>query len=493
MPRNAPHLITYPDSLGGDIRSLHAVLQDYFADSFGGVHLLPPFPSSADRGFAPTSYYEIDPGFGRWADIHDLAESFEVTLDLMVNHISRQSKYFVDFRSRKNDSVYRDMFIRYSEFWPEGRPTPEDLEVIYKRKPEDPFTEVHFPDGTRDQVWCTFSPEQIDLDVTAEKTREVLQTSMEVLARHGASILRLDAIAYVTKKLGTRCFFEEPEIWEVLDFLRGHAQGLGLTLLPEVHEHHRYQERLAEHEYWTYDFALPMLVLHSLYSGSTWRLKAWLGKAPRRQFSTLDTHDGIGVVDVVDLLSEDEISAVREELFSRGGQLKKRYNSPEYGNLDIYQINCSYYSALGEDDEAYLLARAIQCFAPGIPQIYYVGLLAGRNDIELVERTKIGRNINRHDYRLHEIKAALERPVVRRLRRLLEFRAEHPAFAVDGGLEIAQTKDEVLRIRRSHEGSLAVLEADLKKRSFRIRYGSAPTTRGEGPQDGAEALMDLEL
>jgi sucrose phosphorylase len=487
MPRNAPHLIVYPDGLGGDIPTLRTVLDEHFAPAFGGVHLLPPFPSSGDRGFAPTSYYQIDPHFGRWPDITALAENYELTLDLAVNHISRQSKYVVDFVSRKEDSDYADMFIRFSEFWPEGRPTRADLDRIYKRKPEAPYIDIVFADGSRDRLWCTFSEEQIDLDVRAAKTRESLRTFMEVLARHGTSILRLDAVAYVTKKLNTPCFFEEPEIWEVLDFLRGVGDELGMTLLPEVHEHHDYQLKLAEHGYWTYDFALPMLVLHALYRGTGARLKAWLQSAPRRQFTTLDTQDGIGVVDVVDLMSPEEIEQTKEDLFSRGANAKRRYNGREYGNLDIYQINCSYYSALAEDDAAYLLARAIQCFAPGIPQVYYVGLLAGTNDVDLVERSKIGRNINRHNFSVHEIDVALERRVVRKLLSLLQFRAENPAFSVDGEVQILETADHLLHLRRRAGNAVAELQADLRDYRFTIRYGTVAEGAGSGGDGGFAA------
>lgn len=486
MPRNAPHLIVYPDGLGGDLRALQRVLEKHFAGVFGGIHLLPPFPCSGDRGFAPTSYYEIDPHFGRWSDIAALAEHYELTLDLLVNHISRQSKYVVDFLSRNRSSDYADMFIRFSEFWPPGRPTREDLDEVYKRKPEDPYIDVSFADGSRDRLWCTFSDEQIDLDISAPKTREVLRTFMQVLARHGASILRLDAVAYVTKKLETDCFFEEPEIWEVLSFLRGVSDEIGTVLLPEVHERHGYQLKLAEQGYWTYDFALPILLLHALYRGTGAALKAWLQTAPRRQFTTLDTHDGIGVVDVADLLSPDEIEQTKDELFSRGANAKRKYNSRAYGNLDIYQINCSYYSALAEDDAAYLLARAIQCFAPGIPQIYYVGLLAGTNDLELVERTKLGRNINRHNFGVHEIDVAVERSVVQKLLGLLRFRADHPAFAVDGQLAIDETEDHILHIQRRSGSAVAELEADLRSREFTLRYA---TVSG----DEQPSLMELRL
>jgi sucrose phosphorylase len=217
-----------------------------------------------------------------------------------------------------------------------------------------------------------------------------------------------------------------------------------------------------------------MLVLQALYDGTARNLKRWLSICPRRQFTTLDTHDGIGVVDVKDLMSDEEMERTRENVFSKGANVKRIYNTATYQNLDIYQINCTYYSALGEDDDAYLLARAIQFFTPGIPQVYYVGLLAGRNDVKLVEETKLGRNINRHAYSLDEIAAEIERPVVRRLFRLMDFRNTCRAF--DGSYEVLPSPDHILQVRW-HLGTdrtiaMAELEADLKSRSFTIRHRS---------------------
>ncbi len=134
--------------------------------------------------------------------------------------------------------------------------------------------------------------------------------------------------------------------------------------------------------------------------------------SPMKQFTTLDTHDGIGIVDVKDLLPDEEIEFTKDKMFAEGANVKKIYNTEAYNNLDIYQVNTTYYAALGEDDNAYLLARAIQFFAPGIPQVYYVGMLAGANDIALMESTKNGRDINRHCYSAEEVKEELKRPVI---------------------------------------------------------------------------------
>ncbi len=467
-------LITYPDSMGKNLSELNTALQRYFSGAIAGVHLLPFFPSSADRGFCPLRYDAVDPAFGSWADVEALSAAYDTMFDFMINHISCQSEYYQDFLRRKDASAYRDMFIRYHTFWPGGAPNEKQLEAIYKRKPRAPYVTARFADGTEEKVWCTFGDEQIDLNITSDVTRAFIRDTLRHMCEAGAAFIRLDAFAYAAKKVGGSCFFEEPEIWEMLDFARQITAPYGVEILPEMHEHFSIQLKLAERGYWVYDFALPMLLLHSLYTGETAALLHWLNICPRKQFTTLDTHDGIGVVDVRGLLTDEQIEHTRETLFSRGANVKRVYSTEAYHNLDIYQINCTYYSALGDDDDAYLTARAIQIFAPGVPQIYYVGLLAGKNDIELLERTKNGRDINRHSYTLEEIAREVEHPVVKRLLALLRFRSSCPAFS---GTFEAEADGSILTIRRAGGGSEAMLIADMAQHTFSIRYSDESGVR----------------
>ncbi|WP_280788966.1 sucrose phosphorylase [Paenibacillus sp. PastF-3] len=464
--KNEAMLITYADSLGRNLKELNEILDKHLRGVVGGVHLLPFYPSSGDRGFAPMDYTKVDPAFGNWADVEAMSKDFYMMFDFMINHISRQSPYFQDFLEKKDESEYADLFIRYKDFWPNGEPTQEDVDLIYKRKPRAPYVEVTFKDGSLEKVWCTFDEEQIDLDVTTETTRKFITDNLTFLAEKGASIIRLDAFAYANKKIGTNCFFVEPDIWEMLNHSEQTVAPYGVTVLPEIHEHYSIQLKIAEQDYYVYDFALPMLVLHALFSGKVNRLVHWLEICPRKQFTTLDTHDGIGVVDVKDLLSDEEAEMTRESLYSQGANVKKIYSTEAYNNLDIYQINCTYYSALGNDDQAYLLARAIQCFAPGIPQIYYVGLLAGVNDIELLEKTKEGRNINRHYYTQEEIDVEVERPVVQKLFNILKFRNSNPAF--DGDIQIEQLDENNVVIAWKNLLNEAKLEANLLTKAFTI-------------------------
>lgn len=461
-------LITYSDSMGNNLNDLKYVLDTYFKKAIGGVHILPFFPSSGDRGFAPMDYHKVDPAFGDWSNVEDLSKEYYLMFDYMINHISAQSEYYKDFLEKKDASKYHDLFIRYKDFWENGEPTEEEVDVIYKRKPRAPYVDAVFADGTTEKVWCTFDEEQIDINCKSETAKEFIRDNLVTLCNHGAAMIRLDAFAYATKKAGTSCFFIEPDVWNFLNECEEIIRPYGVELLPEIHEHYTMQTRIADKDYYVYDFALPFLLLNALYYGKSEYVKHWLTICPRKQFTTLDTHDGIGVVDVKDLLPDEEIERTKEDIFKFGANVKKIYNTAAYNNLDIYQVNCSYYSALGDDDQAYLMARAIQFFAPGIPQVYYVGLMAGKNDLALLEETKVGRNINRHYYTLEEIEKDVQTDVVQKLIRLMEFRNEHPAFS--GDFYMPECGAQEIRIIRTNGEHRAELKADLSTKQMKILY-----------------------
>jgi sucrose phosphorylase len=433
---NKVQLITYADSLGGDLRSLGAMLRTGLRGLFpGGVHILPPFPSSADRGFAPTTYFEIEKRFGTWEDLRAISEICPILVDVMVNHISRRSEYFEDFAKRGRRSPNADLFITIDKVWPDGIVPPGDIAKIFLRKPDNPFSDIRIEEtGEIERVWTSFGKkdwsEQIDLDARSPATRRLLRGILEHLAGNGVSAVRLDAVGYVTKKAGTSCFFVEPEIYEFMDWIKGEADALGLALLPEVHAHFSYQRKLAGRGYWVYDFVLPGLILHALTSGSGEKLAAYLRDCPRKQVTTLDCHDGIPIQpDLDDVLDVGEARALVDACVDRGANINRIISAHSKAqDFDAHQINITYYEALGRDDDAYIASRAIQFFSPGVPQVYYVGLLAGLNDFEGVEAVGDGRAINRRNYTSEETMRELERPVVRRLMELIRFRNSHPAF-----------------------------------------------------------------
>jgi sucrose phosphorylase len=474
--KNQVQLITYPDSLGGSLKALDQVLLKYFPGLFpGGIHILPPFPSSGDRGFAPLTYLEIDPEFGSWQDIQRIGTSSDVMLDLMVNHVSRQSSYFQDFLKQGRRSHYADLFITLDKLWPDGKPSEEDLSKIFLRRhsPISSFTVEET--GKEEKVWTTFGrqdpSEQIDMDWNSEVFRKLVTGFLASFSRYGVKMVRLDAVGYVVKKMGTSCFFVEPEIFRFLDWIRKLADTFGIELLPEVHAHHATQVSLSEHGFWTYDFILPYAVLEAMLNRNCRKLKDYLALRPHRQFTMLDCHDGIPVKpDLDDLYESQAAKELVKTCVERGANLS-RVISPKHKDpdgFDVHQIRCSYYSVLSCNDDAYLSARAIQFFAPGIPQVYYMGLLAGENDREAVQRTGEGREINRHNYSLEEIDANVRKDVVRRLLRLIRFRNHHPSF--NGSFQVRETDESIICLSWRKEERICTLTVDLKNSRSSIEY-----------------------
>lgn len=477
MPvKNKVQLISYPDSLGGDLKTLHQVLETHFSDAFqGGIHILPPFPSSGDRGFAPLTYLEIEPSFGDWNDVKKLGEKHDILLDLMVNHISAQSEFFKDFLQHGSQSKYADLFLTIDKIWADGKIPEEDFKKIFLRR-EEPYSDFTIADtGETVRVWTTFGKvtpsEQIDLDVHSPTARQLLRDFFENFARYGVKIVRLDAIGYVNKIPGSSFFFVEPEIYEFLDWITEHANSLGIELLPEVHAHYSTQCKLAGHGYWIYDFILPYRILETLFERDSSDLVAYLKDRPAKQFTMLDCHDGVPIKpDLDDLYEGTHARKVVDTCLERGSNLSL-IKSPKYRDpdgFDVHQIRGTYYSMLGKDDDAYLAARAIQFFAPGVPQVYYVGLLAGENDLAVLEQGGEGRDINRHNYSLNEIRREVGREVVQRLLTLIRFRNEYPAF--DGEFAALESEATAIHLQWQKEDKICTLHVDLAAMKSTITY-----------------------
>ncbi|HVN10476.1 MAG TPA: sucrose phosphorylase [Kineosporiaceae bacterium] len=435
--RNKVQLITYADRLGGDLPGLRNVLTGRLAGLFGGVHVLPFFRpyDGADAGFDPADHREVDPRLGTWDDVAALADTgLDPVVDLIVNHVSTESPWFADVLARGDRSPYADMFLTFSSVFPGGA-TESELLTVYRPRPGLPFTPMRLG-GRRRLVWTTFTPQQVDIDVRSPQARAYLTEVMEALARHGVALVRVDAVGYAVKTPGTSSFMT-PDTFAFIADLSAQAKGLGLEVLVEVHSYYRRQVEIARQVDLVYDFALPPLVLHALHTADAEPLLAWLRTRPVNCVTVLDTHDGIGVVDVgadaddpakPGLLTPGQIHDLVEAIHVASGGTSRLATGAAASNVDIYQVNCTFYDALGRDDDKYTLARLLQLFAPGVPQVYYVGLLAGTNDVELLRRTGVGRDVNRHHYTPGEIDEALERPVVRGLLAAIRFRNGHPAF-----------------------------------------------------------------
>ena len=477
--KNKVQLITYVDRLAGTLPQLQELLlRGPLRGLFGAAHLLPFFHpiDGTDAGFDPIDHTAVDSRLGNWKDVRALGAGIDIMADVIVNHISRRSEPFQDYLELDAQSPYDGMFLTFERVFPNGA-SESELLAIYRPRPGLPFTAVTLQDGRRRIFWTTFTPEQMDIDVTHPRGIEYLDRILRTFSDNRIRIIRLDAVGYAIKQAGKSCFMM-PETFEFIRDFSARAQRLGLQVLVEIHSYFRRQIEIAQHVDWVYDFALPPLVLHTLFQGNSRRLKEWLAVRPRNCLTVLDTHDGIGIVDIgpdpeapasrPGLVSPEELAAIVERIHANSNGQSARATGAAAANLDLYQVNCTFYEALGRSDGAYLTARAIQFFVPGIPQVYYVGLLAGCNDMELLARTGVGRDINRHHYTRAEIEDALTRPVVQSLLELIRLRNTHPAF--DGEFRLADSPDGELEMHWLNEAQFARLHIDLAKSHSWIEY-----------------------
>jgi sucrose phosphorylase len=487
--KNKVQLITYVDRLGGgDLKALDALIGapgGALAGVFGGVHLLPFFHpiDGADAGFDPIDHTQVDPRLGDWSDVQSLSSHLAVMGDVIVNHVSALSPQFLDYAQRGDASPYAGLFLTMGSVFPQGA-TERDLLAVYRPRPGMPFTYTTLANGEKRFLWTTFTPQQLDIDVRHPQGRAYLDGILATFAANGVGMVRLDAVGYAIKKPGTSCFML-PETFDFIAEFAGRAKALGIEVLVEVHSYYQRQIEIAKKVDWVYDFALPPLVLHALFNKTSRPLKQWIGIRPNNALTVLDTHDGIGIIDIgadaadraahPGLVPPAELDALVETIHANSRGQSRQATGAAASNLDLYQVNCTFYDALGRDDQAYLISRAIQFFLPGVPQVYYVGLLAGENDMALLAESGVGRDINRHRYSRGEIDAALQRPVVKGLLDLIRLRNSHPAF--DGSFELLDRgNDDRLEMRWSLGRTWVALNVSLSRRTLLIEGddGSGP-------------------
>ena len=491
---NRPMLNVYPDSLGGTLHDVAALLgRDEMRGAFSSLYVLPSlFHSDLDRGFSVIDF-ELEQSLATEDDLAALrALGVDLKLDFVLNHLSVQSPQFQDLVKNGENSEYRDFFIDWNEFWaghgemtPEGyiQPDPALIRDMFFRKPGLPILMVGFPDGREVPYWNTFYQSvttdengnrrylgQMDLNIRSGRVQAFYHDTLRRLAAYGAGIVRLDAFAYAAKAVGARNFFNEPETWELLQSLRETADAENLELLPEIHASYREarHEQIAQRGYMTYDFFLPGLVIDALESGDGARLAAWATELQEKGIRTvnmLGCHDGIPLLDLVGILPEERIQALIDLVVSRGGFVKNLHGQKNV----YYQVNATFYSALGEDDKKMLLARAIQLFMPGKPQVWYLDLFAGKNDHAAVARAGEGghKEINRTNLTAADIEAGLQKEVVQKQVELLRLRNSCPAFDWNAAVT-AEAEGDTLTIRWEYEGSEAVLKANLKTFDFTV-------------------------
>ena len=464
--KNQVQLITYVDRMAGStVTALQQQLQQQLPGVFSGIHLLPfyyPIDGS-DAGFDPIDHCQVDSRLGTWQDVKSLGCDYELMADLIVNHMSAQSVEFQDVLAKGKDSDYWSLFIKREDIFPEGL-SELDAEKIYRPRPGSCFSQYSLADGQEVDFWTTFTSNQIDINVETPAGEQYLDGILSQFADSNIKMIRLDAAGYAIKRAGSSCFMLD-ETFDFINKLSTKANDLGITTLVEIHSYYKTQIEIAKRVDLVYDFALPPLVLHTLFSKNADALANWLRISPRNCITVLDTHDGIGIIDVgpmadkPGLLDAEQIDALVDTIHSNTKGESLKATGAAASNVDLYQVNSSYYGALGYDDYLYLVSRALQFFAPGVPQVYYGGLLAEVNDMELLARSNVGRDINRPYIQAEEMAGKLQKPVVKALLKLIELRNNNTAF--NGAFSLLQEANKLELIwQNTANNAKLVLELD---------------------------------
>ena len=433
-------LITYLDTFYNNdeknIQTLEQVLNTYLQDNVSIIHLLPFFPYSSDDGFAVIDYLKIKKGLATWSDIKKLSLKYKIMADLVINHCSSQSEWFQQFLN--NQLPGKNYFLDYKDKFDTSkivRPRSHDLLQIFKTKKSEKF------------VWCTFSRDQVDLNF---KNKDVLIEFLKIIKFYldqGISILRLDAVAFLWKKLGTNCI-NLNETHEVIKLFRLllDATSQKTFLITETNlpnkENLDYFGNGNEAQL-IYNFSLPPLILYSMLYGNSTILRKWLMSMPppmegTTYFNFIASHDGIGIRPAEGLISEKNIKAILRRMKEFGGEVS--YRKVENKNKP-YEINIALIDALkGTIDnldnfqiERFICAHAIMLSLEGIPAIYVHSFFGTENDYSGMQSTKQKRSINRKRYDLKDLrnkmnKKTINSTVLKQLNSLISIRKKQPAF-----------------------------------------------------------------
>lgn len=501
-------LNAYPDSMGGNLAAAVNLLRHPLIEgAFSLFYILPTFfNSDLDRGFSIIDY-NLNEELVSTADLEKLHNlGITLKLDLVINHLSVNAPQFQDLLKEGDASPYRDFFIDWNRFWqkhgtlgPEGYviPKPACLDKLFMRKPDLPVMRITFPDGTDRFYWNTFYREirhekgeikylgQVDLNADSEQVWRFYEKTLEKLSSYGVKVVRLDAFAYLHKKPGLANFFNRPETWKYLERLKSIASHLGLILLPEIHASYgsRLHEEIAARGYPFYDFFFPGLIIDALERGTSEKLLQWIGNIKDKKLKTINMlgcHDGIPLLDLrgndhcgttrPGLLEDGQIENLVETITNRGGLLKNLYG-PDGKRIAYYQVNATFFSALGENEQKFLLARAVQLFMPGIPQVWYLDIFAGKNNYDAFKEggTANHKEINRTNLTMQEIERDLNRSIV--IDQLVLMRLRNTSGAFDGVPTVSNGgKDHKLQITWQHGDCRAALVADFKDYSFSVEH-----------------------
>jgi len=458
-------LITYGDQVRSPgtphLQTLTKFCKMHLANSISSIHILPFYPWSSDDGFSVKDYGTVDLALGDWSDIEHLGRFFRLMFDAVINHASVQGDWFQAFL--QNDPNFLDFFITV-----EGEP---DLTQVIRPRTLPLLTEFQSSTGKR-KVWTTFSADQADLNYA---NPEVLLRILDVLltyAQHGAQFIRLDAIAYLWKEIGTSCL-HQPQTHaiiqlfrKVLDDVAPHVYIITETNVPHV-DNISYFGNGENEAQLVYNFALPPLVLHTLRTGDATALSNWaaglaLPSEKTTFFNFLASHDGIGLNPIRGILSNNEIDQLVQDTLQHGGLISYK-NNPD-GTQSPYEMNINYFDALSDPGgyeplpfqiDRFMAAQAIMLMLRGLPGIYFHSLFGSRGWKDGVRQTGQNRSINREKLELTNLEADFTNPrsirsqVFRRYCDLLSRRASSQAFDPYGNQEILDMGPAVFALRRS--------------------------------------------
>jgi sucrose phosphorylase len=441
-------LITYGDQVVEPdrpaLRSLAEVLDIYLEGAISTVHLLPFYPSSSDDGFSVIDYKAINPDWGDWADVARIGQKFRLMFDAVINHISAQSAWFQGFV--RGDSQYADYFITADP--------ATDLSGVTRPRTSPLLTPVETPGGTQ-YVWTTFSADQIDLNYESPRLLlDIIDVLLFYVAR-GAHFIRLDAIAYMWKKIGTACI-HLPQTHRLIQLFRTILDMVAPNVMLITETNVPHQENISyfgdgrNEAQMVYQFSLAPLILHTFHTGDATILQRWaasLDDLPETAtfFNFTASHDGIGVRPAEDILSPTEFQYLADKTVAHGGHVGYKTN-PD-GSQSAYELNITLFDALSDPGshesedrqiDRFIASQAIMLALAGLPGIYVHSLFGSHNDHVGVEETGRARSINRQKWLRAEIEAVLTNPnsyankIFRRYVALLKARAAHKAFHPNG-------------------------------------------------------------
>jgi len=455
-------LITYGHMVQNDNEAPLQVLtrfdDQYLSGAISSIHFLPFSPYSSDDGFSVIDYRVVDPKLGDWNDIAEVGRGFRLMFDLVLNHASRKSKWFDDYIA--NIAPYRDYFI---EVDPET-----DLSAVTRPRALPLLTPVHTLHGDT-YVWTTFSEDQIDLDFS---NPDVLFEFLDILLfyiANGATIIRLDAIAYLWKQISTNCIHLE-QAHEVVKLMRDLLDMVapGVVLLTETnvpHEENVSYFGKGDEAHMVYQFSLPPLLLHGLVNGNASHLTRWaasLNEMPDNctYLNFTASHDGIGVRPLQGIIPDDELNKLAERMKKLGGHVSTKTNSD--GSESPYEINITYFDALGDAPgqvtdlhiERFLCSQTVAMELRGVPAVYFHSLTATRNNYAGVEKTGRARTINRFKWQEDDLQNLLAKPrsptarVMKEYLHRLQLRSQHKVFHPDASQAIIDLGPELFAVKR---------------------------------------------